>query len=270
MKKIILIFFLLIILFFPYNLTKEKNIESKTSFITLPYKLNIVAKKVYNNRTNLEKLINKSKFYFNNNNFYNSITGLVSTNAKKIIDVSSYQGIIDWEKAKKEIDGVILRIGFGSSTIDGKLENNIRELQRLNIPYGIYLYSYAENDIEALKEAEFTLDIIRKYNLNISLGIYYDIEEFYVHGKKVIISKKTYQKIIETYINKLGIYSVGVYTYAKMYKNKLNEQTKTYVTWIAQYNYYFNYQKHYIMWQYSSTEKINGIKGNVDMNVMFN
>lgn len=270
MKKILLILIILIIFLFPYKLSKEEIINNDTTFITLPNKINVVAKNIYNNRTNIEKLTNKSKFYFENKNFYNSITGLVATNTKKIIDVSSYQGLIDWNKVKPQIDGVILRLGFGSQTMDNKFEINIKKIKELNIPYGIYLYSYAENKFEALQEAIFTLNKIKEYNLNPTLGVYYDIEEFYIGGNKVKISREFYQKIIETYINHLKEYNTSVYTYAKVYKYKLNEQTKKYVTWIAQYNYSFTYNENYKIWQYTDSENIDGIKGKVDMNVMFN
>src|SRR5574344_684720 len=133
MKKIILIFVILILLVYPYVLTPDPKVkETNNSFITLPNKLSNVSNRIYNNRTTIEKMINKSKFYFKNNDFYNSITGLVATNTKKIIDISSYQGFIDWDKVKPQIDGVIIRIGFGNKTLDSKLEYNIEHLKRLN------------------------------------------------------------------------------------------------------------------------------------------
>lgn len=270
MKKLLFISFFIVIFFISSDLTKEKKIENNKTFITIPNYISSVATTQYKKRLKHEKITNKSKFYFQNNNLYNNITGLVATNTKKIIDISSYQGIIDWEKVKNEIDGVIVRIGFGYTTEDSKLKYNIEELNRLKIPYGIYLYSYAENKMEALEEAKFTNKLIDKYKINPILGIYYDIEEFYIKGKKVNISKEIYQKIIETYINYLNEYQVNVYTYAKMYNYKFNEETKKYITWIAQYNYYFSYKKQYKMWQYTDSGIVNGIKGRVDINVMFN
>ena len=270
MKKILIIMFLIFLFFASTKLNKEEYVKSEHSFITLPNQINIVATNMYKKRMNHERLTNKSKFYFKENGIYNNITGLVATNTKTIIDVSSYQGQIDWVKVKNQIDGVIVRIGFGSKTEDSKIEYNIKELNKLNIPYGIYLYSYAENKWEALDEAKFTKGLIEIYNIKPSLGIYYHIEEFYVGGKKVKISKDTYHKIIETYINYLNEYDTSVYTYAKMYKYSFNEETKKYITWIAQYNYYFKYEKNYKIWQYTDSGIIDGIKGKVDMNVIFN
>jgi len=278
MKRIYLAIFILIMLFIFSSLTKEISIRySNESFITLPYTINTSAQKLYKNRTNLEKISNRSNFYFkeqnNKKNFYNSVVGLVSTNVKKIIDVSSYQGDIDWNKVKPNIDGVILRFGFGSNTLDNKFEYNVSELKRLNIPYGIYLYSYAENILDASNEAIFTNKIIKMYDLNPTLGIYYDLEETYLNGKILNIKKDTYEKIINKYIDYLKNRkhkNIGVYTYTKFYNLKLNDKSKSKVKWIAQYNYYFTYNSIFKMWQYTDKGQLEGINTKVDMNVMFN
>lgn len=269
MKKIFIPIFFIVVFFIIITVVNDLNIKQDNSFITLPNRINNVSKSIYNERTNIEKLKDRSKFYFMNTNFYNNITGLVATKTKKIIDISSYQGTIDWTLVKNQIDGVIIRIGYGSNNIDSKLIENISEIKRLDIPYGIYLYSYAENKVEALEEAKFTEKLMLENNLNPTLGVYYDIEEFRINGKIVQISKEVYQKIIETYINYLNNYNVSVYTYAKMYKYRFNDRTKKYVTWIAQYNYSFKYEPQFKMWQYTDSEIIDGIKVKVDMNVMF-
>lgn len=272
MRKLFVVLFILtgcLILLLNPKKTTEVILEPKPLIITLPNRINVVASKMYSSRPRYEQLLDRSHFYFEDGKFYNSVTGLVSDQAKKVIDISSYQGTINFKKVAKEVDGIILRIGFGYSTLDNRFEEYIKSIKELKIPYGIYLYSYAENKQEALKEAKFTEEVIKKYELTPTLGVYYDIEEFYVRGSKVNFTKEQYQKIIETYIDYLKDYNVSVYTYSKLYKNKFNEETKKYVTWIAQYNYTFNYQDNYNMWQYTNTGKIDGINTNVDINVMF-
>lgn len=269
MKKILIIILLILLLLLPELMTPDQVIISDKSFLTLPVKIPTVSTNIYDRLPNYKKLATKNKFTFDNNNFYNDRIGLIATNSKKIIDISSYQGNIKWDIVKKQIDGVIIRIGYGNKGLDSKLEQNIKEVKRLKIPYGIYLFSYAENKIEAIEESKFTKELINKYEMNPTLGIYYDIEEFYIKGEKVYINKDIYQHIIEAYISNLKEYNVSVYTNAKMYKYKFNEETKKYVTWIAQYNYYFKYEPNYKMWQYTDQGIIDGIKGNVDMNVMF-
>lgn len=280
MKRIVLTTFIIIMLFIFSSLTKEINIRNNnTSLITLPYTINSSAKNLYENRSNLEKISNKSVFTFKEEkqtkNFYNSVVGLVSTNVKKVIDISSHQENIDWNKVKNEsdIDGVIVRFGFGSNSLDNCFEYNISELKRLNIPYGIYLYSYAENILDAGNEAAFTNKIIENYDLNPTLGIYYDLEETYISGKLLEVKKSTYEKIIDKYINYLKAKNqknIGVYTYSRFYNTKLTNKSKTTVKWIAQYNYYFTYENMFKMWQYTDRENIPGINTKVDMNVMFN
>ena len=242
------------------------------SFVTLPNVINEVGKKINNDETMSNRLMNKYNFRIENGNLYNDITGLLATKVKKVIDISTYQKNIAFDLVKDEVYGVIVRIGYGSNKLDDKFEQYISEIKKYNIPYGIYLYSYAENTSEALNEAAFTYEIIKKYNLNPTLGVYYDIESFYVNGEKVVITTKEYEGIIKNYINYLKtqkIKKVGVYTNTKLYKRKFNDKTKKYVTWIAQYYTYFYYQKNIKMWQYTEKGKINGIDGFVDINVLF-
>lgn len=260
MKKILII---IIISFIFIN-----NVSAK-SFITLPNQINEVGIHIKKNTISLEKLNNY--FEFKDNDFYNSITGLLATSTKRIIDISSHQKEIDFGITSHYIDGVIVRIGYGNN-LDNKFEEYINEIKKYNIPYGIYLYSYAENSWEAKNEANFTIDTINKYNLEPTLGIFYDIEEFYIKGKKINISSNRYEKIISKFINTMNqnqYQNVGVYTNTKLYKKKLNNNTKKYVTWIAQYNNYFYYQNNFKIWQYTDHGKVPGINGNVDINVMF-
>ena len=70
------------------------------------------------------------------------------------IDVSTWQGKIDWEKAKAEIDFVILRLGYGQKSLDGQAKRNLSELNRLGIPYGVYWLSYAYTVEMAKNEAK--------------------------------------------------------------------------------------------------------------------
>lgn len=220
-----------------------------------------------------------SNFIWSNNNgvksLTNTISGTIGTNVKKIIDISEYQGLIDWNKVKQygDIDGVILRLGYGSLALDDKLLYNVSELTKLEIPYGLYLFSYAENELEALAEANFVINTIKKNNLNPTLGIYYDLESWYIdeNSNTNNISSDTYESMINKFINTLSEnnYSASVYTYLSYANNKLNANSRNKITWIAQYNINCDYTGTYNMWQYSSSETLPGINNNVDMNVMF-
>ena len=206
------------------------------------------------------------KYYFNNNGM------LIARDAKFIIDVSSWQGIINWDAVKQEgkVDGVILRMAINDVLVDTQFERNLRELQRLGIPYGVYLYSYAENGTEAKMEADWMVTLLKRYQINPTYGIYFDIEEW-TH-----LTPTDFDAIIPTFINTVkqaGYSNVGIYA-AKNYINQyFSQSVRPYVTWVAQYYYYCNYQGSYQMWQYgggNEGEFVSGINGRVDSNVWSN
>lgn len=163
---------------------------------------------------------------------------------------------IDWNAvASSGIYGVILRIGYWN-TEDSKLSRNISEIKRLGIPYGIYIFSYANTTNGANTEANFTKNIISKYNLNPTLGIYYDLEDWYISADNTsnTLSKDQYDNIAKTYISSVSSY-VGNKYKVKIYANlnHVNNRFGSYVRgesdWIAQE---CTYVGKYSMWQYSS------------------
>ena len=194
----------------------------------------------------------------------------------KVIDISYHQGIIDFDSFinSDSYYGIILRIGY-YNIMDKLFERNINEIKRLNIPYGIYLFSYAINSNEANMEADFTNNIIDKYDLHPTLGIYYDIESFKTNKKNSDnITKDTYDSIIYTYINKVSnhinnLYKVKVYSGRWYAMNRLGSISKSYVDWVAEYNKTCKYDLPYSMWQYTSKGSVPGINGNVDISYLY-
>ena len=101
------------------------------------------------------------------------------------IDVSQYQGLIDWEVVKDRIDFAIIRCGFGQDRPDqdDKLfRRNADECTRLNIPFGVYLYSYAKTTNDAKKEADHVLRLVKDYQM--AYPVYYDLEDNNTTGKQ--------------------------------------------------------------------------------------
>ena len=92
----------------------------------------------------------------------------------KYIDVSEHQGVIDWEKVKDNVDGVIIRAGYGRGNADKQFVRNITECNRLGIPCGVYWFSYAYNPDMARNEAKYCLDAIKPYR--VELPVAYDFE----------------------------------------------------------------------------------------------
>ena len=226
-----------------------------------------------------------STYYYENDNKVTGIKNIdgidnyfspsgkhLGTSKIKVVDVSYYQKDIEWEKFKNESDcyGVILRLGY-YETLDKKFISNLNELKRLNIPYGIYLFSYSTTLSGAKKEAKFTNNMISTYDITPTLGIYYDIESWNTkNSSSNEISKDMYNKIVEEYINTVNNYNEGKYK-VKVYSgrwyamNRLGEVAKNHVDWVAEYNSTCKYDGAYSMWQYTSKGSVPGIEGNVDI-----
>ena len=150
--------------------------------------------------------------------------------------------------------------------IDSYFDSYIKSVQKLGIPYSIYIYSYAKVESAAVKEANFTKQMIEKYNIPKSTFIWYDVEREY--------PLSTYNVVIPKYINTLKSYgynNVGVYGNVSALTSTngyLNSPTiKSYPIWVAQYYKNLQFNGEYKGWQYSSTENINGISGNVDVSM---
>lgn len=228
--------------------------------------------------------------YWKNENgmksFYDAEGTLMYRNGTKmVIDVSEHNGNINWEKVKASgIDGAIIRVGYGYLGEDQYFQRNISECNRLGIPYGIYLYSYAYDKNFAYGEAEGTVEMLKKVSLNLSYPIYYDIEAFDSWNDNGITRKhpntvKEYEEIIATYINRMTELGYGgkvhVYSYRSYLQNQLNSpHILPYVSWIAAYtrtlgfdNTYYNGEEG---WQYTSSGKVDGISGRVDLNCFSN
>lgn len=186
------------------------------------------------------------------------------------IDVSYSQGKINWSKAKQQISFAFIRMGYiGNSetlNVDSQYEKNVSECERLNIPYGIYVYSYATS-VKAVQRA-MPFVIKRLKNKHPTLPIYLDLEESRISQtgmSNVLAMAKTFAEEIE----KNG-YMYGTYANLNWFNTVLtNSWYQTKSIWIAQYYSKCTYSKKYEVWQYSSNGKIAGIEGNVDLNYMY-
>ena len=188
------------------------------------------------------------------------------------IDVSAWQGTIDWAKVKGQIDFAIIKLGnIGDNTKfwdDDRFERNYNECVRLGIPVGVYVYSYT-NRVENIEAcANETVKYLAGRKLQ--LPVYIDMEdaEIAVEGKENLTKMIfKFNEIIE----RAG-YWAGVYANRNWFDNYLNKEEvkKRFTTWIAHYGISEdNYKGQYDMMQYTSKGTINGINGNVDMNNMY-
>lgn len=180
--------------------------------------------------------------------------------AYKVIDVSEHQGVINWDAVKGNVDGVIIRCGYGdniASQDDKQWKRNADECTRLGIPFGVYIYSYAKSEAQARSEAEHVLRLVKGYRL--SYPIYLDLEQAGTQSG-AIARAQIFGDIIEA-----AGYWCGIYANKNWWENYL-VGLERYTKWVAQYNSQCTYGGSYDMWQYTSAGSIPGISGNVDMN----
>lgn len=187
------------------------------------------------------------------------------------IDVSQYQGNIDWQAVKDSgVDFVIIRAGYGKELhqVDPTFYRNIEGAKAVGIDVGIYWYSYADNSETARREAEVCYELIKDYSLE--YPVYFDIEE----PKHSNMSIAQTSVIVDTFCSEMENrgYYVGVYSYANFLQSHIYRSVlEKYDVWVAQYSDSLTaYNGHYGVWQYSSTGQVSGISGNVDMNYCYN
>lgn len=178
----------------------------------------------------------------------------------KVIDVSYHNGTIDWEKVKAAgINGAILRCGYGMDQTDQddkQYRRNADECTRLGIPFGIYLYSYADSIEKSKSEAQHALRLAKGYKL--SYPIYYDLEQAGTESG-AIERARVFCEAIEA-----AGYWAGIYANKHWWDNYLTGLTE-YTRWIARYNNTLG-MDNVDMWQYTSDGSVAGISGRVDLN----
>lgn len=197
---------------------------------------------------------------------------------RKGIDVSYHNGTINWKKVKKDgIDFAFIRIGFrgygqdGKVCIDKQFQKNLKNAKKADIDVGVYFFSQAINKKEAVEEAEFVIKTLNKTKLE--LPVVYDPERILnatartdgLSGRQITKNTSAFCEKVQKAGYEAMIYS-NLYSEAFLFDlTKLSE----YPIWYADYEktpqtpYYFSF------WQYTSTGKVDGISGNVDLDIQF-
>lgn len=194
----------------------------------------------------------------------------------KGIDVSTHNGTIDWKKVKKDgVSFTIIRAGFGNTADqrDVQFVANMNGALDAGISVGVYWFNYARSVEEARKEAKACLEVIKPYQDRITYPVFADFEydsEEYAEKAGVTVDKRFVTDVIKAFceeIKRAG-YIPGWYTNQDYYKNKLYpEELADYDCWLADYTGGPAFDC--VMQQYTSTGKVEGISGNVDMNLAF-
>lgn len=192
------------------------------------------------------------------------------------IDVSKWQKEIDWDKVKNEgVDFAIIRCGYrgsvtGSLVEDPYFEQNIKGARAAGIKVGVYFFTQAVNEVEAVEEASMVISLVRDYELQ--YPVFIDTEGAGGNGRADSLNVEERTAVCEAFcttVKNAGL-EAGVYASRNWYNNKLTASTlESYAIWLAEYRSVPLYQGYYQMWQYTSKGKINGINGNVDLNVSY-
>ena len=210
--------------------------------------------------------------------------GYLQMNSAAIgIDVSSYQGTINWTQVKNSgVNYAIIRAGYrgygsaGTLVMDSKFEYNVRNAAANGIKVGIYFFSQATTEAEAVEEASLVINLLNSYGIGkyVSYPIFIDTE--YGNSKhtgradSLSVSQRTAvcRAFCET-IKSAG-YKAGVYANKNFMESKLDmTQLNSYTLWLAQYATSVTYKGRYDLWQYSSKGSVGGISGNVDMDYSY-
>ncbi len=194
----------------------------------------------------------------------------------KGIDVSEHQGAIDWSQAENAIDFAVLRAGYGQNNIDKQFVRNITECSRLGIPCGVYWFSYARTEEMARKEAEHCLAAIKPYKLQFPVAFdfeYDSVNNAAINGVTITTELATamchaFCEVLEA----AGYYAVN-YTNADFLSRFFDATTtQKHDLWYAEWPLSpdpDNPPRECGIWQYSSTGKVSGIDGDVDLDAAY-
>lgn len=187
------------------------------------------------------------------------------------IDVSVWQGNIDWKKVKGNIDFAIIRAGYGKNNIDKKAVQNVQGCEENYIPYGFYWFSYAYTVEMAIKEAEYLINFIGEHKP--AYPLYFDFEYDsvnYALKNGVQVDKKLLHDMATAFcatLEKAGFYA-GIYANNDYIKNNYTSNIfNKYDLWYAYYQKKCNRSVN--MWQFTANGTVPGIEGQVDMNMCY-
>ena len=190
--------------------------------------------------------------------------------------MSKWNGTIDWDKVKNAgVQFAIVRAGYrgsvtGSLVEDPQFVANMKGATAAGIPVGVYFFTQATDEKEAVEEASAVLELIRDFQL--TYPVFIDTEGAGGNGRADGLDAETRTLVCEAFcrtIENAG-YKAGVYASRNWYNNNLQTaRLENYHIWLAEYRSVPLYQGYYKTWQYTSKGKVDGIEGRVDMNITY-
>lgn len=191
----------------------------------------------------------------------------------KGIDVSKFQGEVDWEQVKKAgYQFAMLRAGYGFNTVDEQFHRNAAECNRIGLPIGAYWFCYAVSPETAIQEAAGCIDTISGYTLD--YPVCYDIEQAsadYASGQGVAVTPALAKQLVQSFcshIEESGYFAM-FYTNRSFLDTYLGtELSRRYALWYARYTDTFD-GTDCGMWQYTSQGRVPGINGSADLDISY-
>ena len=196
---------------------------------------------------------------------------------RKGIDVSKFQGKINWKKvANEDIEFAYMRLGYrgygsGKIVLDDTFEYNIEKAKAAGLDVGVYFFTEAVNEKEGIEEAEFVLENLKDYKVDLPIVI--DVEESASSDSRTKdLTKEERTDAVIAFCKRIkeAGHEVMIYGNTKSFMVMMdNEKLEDYDKWFAYYKYPLRFPYKMKMWQYTSSAEVDGIEGGVDVNIMF-
>lgn len=243
------------------------------------YKLKYIATDSNNNKTEKdftvtikEKSKNKKTSQKSNLNIKDVIKKYKNDNTMIGIDVSAWQGDIDFNNVKDEnVEFAMIRVGYGYNSeneniLDKRFYDNFAKAKESNIKIGLYFYSYAKSEKEAISQADWIVNKLNKQNID--LPIAFDFEDWQ-NFNSYNLSLTDLNNIAQAFMNRIEKHGYKSMLYGSYYylQNIWDTQNKN--IWLAHYSDKTDYPNDYQIWQLSNVGKVNGINTDVDINVLY-
>ncbi len=215
------------------------------------------------------QVIQGISYFFNNDGVRSDCMG---------IDVSRWNGTIDWKKVKEAgIDFAIIRVGYrgygtGKLVEDSTARTNLAGATAAGVKVGVYVFSQAINQAEAVEEASMALSIVKGYKLDYPIFIDSEYSTSAKDGRADNLATPLRTAICEAFCKTIANsgYKAGVYASKSWFQYQLDVKAlEGYHIWLAHYTTATDYARRYDMWQYTATASVPGIKGDVDMNFSY-
>ena len=197
-------------------------------------------------------------------------------NARLGIDVSKWNKEIDWEKVKGDgIEFAIIRCGYrgassGALVLDPMYKRNIEGAIEAGIPVGVYFFTQALDEVEAVEEASMVISLIEDYDVD--YPVFLDSESAGGRGRADALEADERTKIHKAFLETIASagYETGIYASRNWLNDELDmTEVSEYRTWLAEYADIPVYDKYYHMWQYTSKGSVDGIETRVDLNLCY-